>query len=108
VLACGEQETCIESGGAPFFVLALVIWFGGNIRDEVIGTDRKSSLNREFVLVAPCETAIFPVKIRAVLVREQEPSLPRKMERRDCLHAIFGQSTRRDDVSVSSFQHQRS
>lgn len=58
VLACGEQATCIESGGAPFLVLALVIWFDGNIRDELIGADRKSSLNRQFVLIALSETAI--------------------------------------------------
>jgi hypothetical protein len=63
VLAREEPATRIESGGAPFLVLALVIWFGGNIWDEVIGADRKSSLNRQFVLIAPCETAIFPVEI---------------------------------------------
>lgn len=39
VLAYGEQTTCIESGGAPFVILTLVIRFGSDIRDQVIGTD---------------------------------------------------------------------
>jgi hypothetical protein len=68
VFAYRESATCIESGGAPLLVLAFVIGFGGNIRDEVIGADRKGSLNRQLVLIAPCETTTFPVEICAVHV----------------------------------------
>jgi hypothetical protein len=35
VLAYREQTTDIEMGRAPFLVLALVEWLGGNVRDEM-------------------------------------------------------------------------
>jgi hypothetical protein len=39
----GEHRTHTKSTGTPFSVRALVIRLGGDIRDEVIGADRKSS-----------------------------------------------------------------
>jgi hypothetical protein len=43
MLSHREQRTHIKSSGTPFAILALVRRLGGDIRDEVIGADRKSS-----------------------------------------------------------------
>src|SRR5271169_4167904 len=101
VFAYGEQSTRIERNGAPFVVLTLVIGLDSNVRDEMIGADRHSSVECQFVPIAPGETAVFPVEIRAVAVRDREPSLQGKVRGRSNQHTIFGRTIGSDDVAVT-------
>jgi hypothetical protein len=80
----------------------------GNIRDEVMGVNRKSSVDGQFVPIAPGETAALPVESRAVAVREVEASLHGKVRGHSSQHTIFGRVTRSNDAAVSGFENQRS
>ena len=73
VSAHGEQAACIERRSAPLVVLALAKGFGGDIRDEVIGADRKSACDGQSAPIAPGENAIFPVQIEPVPVIYKKP-----------------------------------
>src|SRR5271169_4502690 len=97
VFAYGEQAARIKRNGAPFIVLTLVKGFGSDIRDGMIGADRQSSVECQFVPIAPGETAVFPVEIRAVAVRDREPSLQGKVRGRSNQHTIFGRTIGSDD-----------
>src|SRR5258705_5239119 len=104
IFANRDIAASIESGGAPFFVLTLVIGFGCDIWDEVNGAGRKSPFERQLVSVEPGEVAIFPVEIRAISIRNQQPGLHWEVKGVDCMHTILGGSIWGSDVAVSGFQ----
>jgi hypothetical protein len=106
--ADGEQATRKEIRRAPFVVLALIVGFSGNIRDEMIGSDRKGAFEGQFVPIAPGETAVLPVQIRSIAIREVKPGHQGKVRRRSHQDTIFGCSIWRGDVAVSGFQNQES
>lgn len=86
----------------------MIIGFGGDIRDEVIGVDRKSAYECQFVPVAPGETAVLPVQIRAIAIGDGDFGTNWVIEGHCGHHAIFGRSIRCGDVAVSSLQDQES
>src|SRR5271169_3120551 len=62
VLSYRKQAARVKVRGAPFLVLTFIKGLGSEIGDEVIGVDRKSPLDRQFIAITPSETAIFPVE----------------------------------------------
>src|SRR5580704_3116665 len=106
VLPYGKQAARKERGGAPLLILARVVRFGRDIRDQVVGIDGKGPLQLQSIPISPIELAAFPVEIGAVAVRKVKAGTQGKVEGRHRLHAIVYRRIRRDDVTVSGLQNQ--
>jgi hypothetical protein len=66
-----EQAARIQPGGRPFGVRAFVQEFGVDIWARMIGVNRNSALDRNSITLSSLVTAIRPIEIGAVLVRNQ-------------------------------------
>src|ERR1035438_4866848 len=103
-----KKAADVESGGAPFVELAPIKGLDGDVRDVVKGAYGDRPLNRQFVVIAPCETTVSPVEVAAVTSRHAESSFHGKVEGRRHQHSICGRSIGRAYVSISGLQHDES
>src|SRR5271169_7172503 len=108
VCANRKQPTGIERSGAPFVVLTLVEGLGSEIRDEMVGADRKRSVNRQFVPIAPGKFTIFPIELRAVAIGQGKAGFHRIVQGHGSYHLVFEWRIRNGDATVAAFQNQKS
>src|SRR4029077_9116283 len=105
VLAKGQQAAHIQVSRAPFLVLALIKGFGCDIRNKMVRANRKSTLHRQFIPIAPSKAPRFPIEINAVPVRNYNTSQWWKAKGHSLRRTIFDRSVWRSYGPVSALQY---
>ena len=70
-LANSRQGARIERRAAPLLILALVEELAANIRGRLVRTQGDGALEFRSISVAPLESAVVPIQVRAITVGEQ-------------------------------------
>jgi len=90
VLASCKKATREEVRCTPFRVLALVEELGAGVHPRMVGANRQAPLACESVSIRPAETAVRPVKVPAVLVRQQNGRGKRDVKQDNRLQTVDG------------------
>ena len=101
VIACRQKAACIQIGGAPLAVLALVEDFGTGVGRGMVVADCEAPFGRYPVAIAPSELAIGPIQIATVSIGNQYSSRHWNMKCEDGFQAIYRGLARRLDHAVS-------
>src|ERR1700704_4110528 len=100
MLADWGEATHIESGRAPFSILVLIVGLRGHVRNEVVRVNGKSSLDSQFVPVAPVKHPVFPIEIRTISVRHVKAGFQGEIQRSHREHSIVRRSIWSSDIAI--------